>query len=129
MSTVQAKATWRFAGPSVVMLLLLILVLYQQTVLYLVGLWNQLDIGEYAHGYLVLAISGYLIFTNRERLSALTPCPEYRALVAVVAASMLWMVSALVDVQMLQAVGLLLLVLAIVWAVLGNQAIEHDEHA
>lgn len=124
MSTVQAKTPWRFAGPSVVLLLLLTLMLYQQTVLYLVGLWNQLDIGEYAHGYLVLAISGYLIFNHRRRLSALTPCPEYRALVWVVAASMLWIVSALVDVQMLQTVGLLLLVLALVWVVLGNQVMR-----
>lgn len=124
MSTEQAKLAWRLAGPSVVVLLLLTLVVYQQTVLYLTGLWNQLSIGEYAHGYLVLAISGYLIFNNRQRLSALTPCPEYRALVAVVAASMLWMVSALVGVQMLQAMALLLLVLVIVWAVLGNQVIR-----
>lgn len=124
MSAVQLKTAWRFAGPSMVLLLLLTFVLYQQTVLYLVGLWNQLDIGEYAHGYLVLVICGYLIFNNRQRLSVLTPRPEYRALVAVVAASMLWMVAALVDVQMLQAVGLLLLVLSLVWAVLGNQVIR-----
>jgi len=124
VSNEQVKASWRFAGPSVAVLLLLTLALYQQTLLYLVDLWNQVDTGEYAHGYLVLAISGYLIFNNRKRLSALTPCPEYRALVVVAAASMLWMVSALVDVQMLQAVALLLLVLAIVWAVLGNQVIR-----
>ncbi len=124
MSAEQVKASWRFAGPSIVVLLLLILVFYQRTVSYLVGLWNQLDIGEYAHGYLVLAISGYLIFINRKRLLALTPCPEYRALLLVAAASMLWMVSALVDVQMLQTVGLLLLVLSISWAVLGNQVIR-----
>ena len=124
MSTVQAKTAWRFAGASVAVLLLLTLALYQQTVLYLVDLWNQVNTGEYAHGYLVLAISGYLIFNNRKRLSALTPCPEYRALVLVVAASMLLMVSVLADVQMLQTVGLLLLVLAIIWAVLGNQVIR-----
>jgi exosortase A len=122
--TEQTKYAWRFAGPSVVVLLLLTLVFYQHTVLYLTGLWNQLDIGEYAHGYLVLAISGYLIFNKRQTLSALTPCPEYRALLAVVAASMLWMVSALVDVEMLQAVGLLLLVLVLVWTVLGNQVMR-----
>lgn len=124
MSAEQAKYAWRLAGPSVVVLLLLTLAFYQRTVLYLTSLWNQLDIGEYAHGYMVLAISAYLIFNNRQTLSTLTPCPEYRALIAVVAASMLWMVSALVDVQMLQAVGLLLLVLALVWTVLGNQVMR-----
>ena len=124
MSSGQAKQAWRWAGIPVLALLLLTLTLYQHTVLYLAGLWNQLEIGEYAHGYLVLAISGYLIFTNRQKIFALTPCPEYRAILGVLAASMLWMIAALVDVEMMQSVGLLLLVLAIIWTVLGNQVIR-----
>lgn len=85
----KTKQAWHFVGPSVVVLLLLTLVLYQHTVLYLTGLWNQLDVGEYAHGYLVLAISGYLIFNNRRALFALQPRPAYWAIPGVVAASML----------------------------------------
>lgn len=124
MNAEQMKKTWRLAGSSIATLLLLTLVLYCQTVLYLTGLWNQLDVGEYAHGYLVLAISGYLIFNSRQRLANLVPCTEHRALLGVVTASMLWMVAALVDVQMLQTVSLLLLILALVWTVLGNQVIR-----
>lgn len=124
MNSGQTKIAWRVAGPLVVMLLLLMLVLYQPTILYLMSLWGQLAIGEYAHGYLVLAISGYLIFCNRQRLLVLAPCPEPWALVGVVAVSLLWMVSVLVDVQMLQAVGLLMMVLVIVWAALGSQVIR-----
>ena len=124
MNAEQMKKTWRLAGSSIATLLLLTLVLYQQTVLYLTGLWNQLASGEYAHGYLVLAISVYLIFNHKQKLSAFTPCPEYRALLMVMGASMLWMVATLVDVQMLQPVAFLILVLAIVWSVLGNQVIR-----
>jgi len=120
----QTKKAWRSAGISLVLLLLLTLVLYQHTVLYLTGKWNQLDIGEYAHGYLVLAISAYLIVNNRRALLNLAPCLEYRALFGVAAASMLWMVAALVNVEMVQSVGLLFLVLFIVWAALGNQIIR-----
>jgi exosortase A len=102
-------------------LLLLAFGLYQETVLYLIRLWNQLEIGEYAHGYLVLAISVYLILRKRRALSGLTPCPDSRALLAIAAAGLLWTLATLVDVQMLQTVGLLLLVLAMVWTVLGNR--------
>ena len=102
-------------------LLLLTMVLYQQTLLYLTGFWNQLETGEYAHGYLVLAISAYLIFRNRKALSMLTPRPNYWALLAILTFSLGWMVAALVDVQVVQAVALLLLVLSIVWATLGSQ--------
>ncbi len=121
MNTEPGRNTWRVAGPSVALLLLLVFGLYHSTLFYLVGLWNQLEIGEYAHGYLVLAISGYLILRNRPKLSALTPCPSNWALLAVAAAGLLWTLAALVDIQMLQAVSLLMLVLATVWAVLGNR--------
>jgi exosortase A len=111
MSTEQSPYGWRIAGFSVSILLLLMLLMYHETVLYLVGLWNQLKIGEYGHGYLILAISGYLILLKRRDLSPLTPCPSYPALLVVLAASLLWMLAVLVP----------LLMLAIVWTVFGNQ--------
>ncbi|MDX2505273.1 MAG: EpsI family protein [Gammaproteobacteria bacterium] len=114
--------TWRIAGVAIAALLLLTLILYQPTISYLMGLWNQMQTGNYAHGYLVLLISVYLIFYNRRKLVALTPCPEYRAILAVLSASMLWLVAALVDIEMLQTVGLLLLLLSMVWLLLGMQA-------
>ena len=123
-SSMPQGETWRIAGVAIAALLLLTFVLYQQTILYLSGKWNELEIGEYGHGYLVLLISAYLIFYNRRRLETLTPCPEYRAILAVLAASMLWMVAVLVDIAMLQTVGVLLLVLSIVWAILGTRVMQ-----
>jgi len=121
VNTENTQPGWRVAGTLGIGLLLLMLVLYQHTVIYLTGFWNQFADGNYAHGYLVLAISAYLVLKSRQRLFSLAPCPEYRALLLVVAASMLWMVAALVYVEVVQAVALWLLVLASVWAVFGNQ--------
>jgi len=121
LSIEQSQFRWRIAGFSVSVLLLLLLLMYHETVLYLVGLWNQLKIGEYGHGYLILAISGYLILRKRRALSPLIPCPSYPALLAILTASLLWMLAVLVDVLVLQTVGLLLLMLAIVWTMLGKQ--------
>jgi exosortase A len=112
---------WPVALVSTVILLALILILYQQTLVYLIGLWNQLATGEYAHGYLVLAISLYLIVRNRRRLAALTPCPDYRALPAVAASSLLWLVAVLVDVNLVQTVALLLLLVSVMWLLLGTR--------
>ncbi|NOZ37668.1 MAG: EpsI family protein [Gammaproteobacteria bacterium] len=115
----RRRDAWRVAGKATVALLLLTFFLYQQTIVYLVESWNQIETGEYGHGYLVLLISVYLIFYNRQRLMALAPCPDYRAIFAVLATSMLWMLAVLVDVEMLQTVGLLLLVLSILYTLLG----------
>ncbi|MGD8854487.1 MAG: EpsI family protein, partial [Gammaproteobacteria bacterium] len=121
MSVAESQGAWRFAGLALAALLLFSLLLYRDTVFYLTGLWNQLKTGEYAHGYLVLAISAYLIWHNRQALSVLKPCPQYWASLAVLAVSLVWLMATLVDVQVLQSVGLLLLVLAVVWTVLGNR--------
>ena len=121
MTTEQSWQGWPVAGFSVFLLLLVTLGMYHETVLYLTSEWNQIEDSDYAHGYLVLAISGYLILRNRRNLLGLVPCPQYWALVAVLAVSLLWLLASLVGVLMLQNVALLLLVLTAVWAVLGNQ--------
>lgn len=120
---IPQRDAWRIAGVVLAVLLLLTFILYQQEILYLIGNWNQLD-AEYGHGYLVLLISLYLIYYNRRRLSALVPCPEYRAVPAILAASMLWVVAELVDIAILQVVGLLLLVISMMWALLGFRVMQ-----
>ena len=54
-------------------------------------------------------------------LSLLTLCPGYKSLLAMVMASMLWLVTTHVDIEILQTIGLLLLQLSIVWALLYIQ--------
>jgi exosortase A len=116
---------WRSTGVGVSLLLVVVLFLYRDTVLYLVGIWNQLKIGEYAHGYLVVAISLYLVYRQRRVLSGLTPCPSITALPVIAAAALLWLMATLVDVMVLQPVALLLLILSVIWAGLGPRITRH----
>lgn len=123
MAEYVLSPAWRNALIAIISLFVLMLALYQQTVLYLTGLWNKLGGGDYGHGYLVLAISAYLIFTNRKKLAVLTPCPEYKAVIAIFLATLLWALAALVDIATLQSFALLLLFISMVWAVVGNKII------
>lgn len=116
---------WRIAGAATIVLLLAIFVLYRNTVLYLASVWNQWRIGEYAHGYLVLAISLYLIYKKRKVLVRLEPCPSIIALPAIAIMALLWLAATLVDVQSLQVVALLLLILAVIWSALGPRITRH----
>jgi exosortase A len=120
----QAVSTpgWQIAGPVTAGLLLLVLLFYRETTQHILHVWNQLESGEYAHGYLVLAISLYLVYTRRRSLAVLVPCPAVLALPAVVAASLLWLAGSLADVQLVQVAALLLVVMTVVWAVLGTPA-------
>ena len=121
MIGLRTNADWRYASLSLAGLLLLVLVYYHETVASVLAKWNQLQHGEYAHGYLVLAISLYLVFMKRKQLAVLQPCGNALALIAVAMSSLLWLVAAVVDVQMVQALALLLLLMSVIWAVTGNR--------
>ena len=121
MNPEQSSYGWRIALTGLSISVLLLLFICRETLLHLISLWNDLEHNEYGHGYLILAISGFLILRDRKALSALTPCPSYPALLAILVASLLWMSVTLVSVLDLQPFSLLLLILAVVWAILGNQ--------
>lgn len=121
MSGGIANYTWTRAGASVAGLALLALVIHRDTVLYLTGFWNQLAIGDYGHGYLVVGISLYLVIENRRVLSGMTPCPGYWGLVLLTLASLLWLLATFADVQAAKTVALLVLLLSVVWIGFGTQ--------
>ncbi|MBT8439284.1 MAG: exosortase [Gammaproteobacteria bacterium] len=125
LSAEQQRQAWQIAGISIVFLLLLTLLLYWQTVQYLTSLWGNIPEGNYGHGYLVLAISVYLIISNRRILLEIKPCPSLLALFAVMTSSLLWLAAVLTDVNMMQTVGLLLLIPSAVWLVTGSRVTGH----
>jgi len=100
--------------------LVLTFILYRPTVLYLLSIWNDIRIGEYAHGYLVVAISAYLVFDKRRELSGLPFCPDSRGLFLVLLATLFWLASTIVDIEVLQAIALLLLLQGVIWSVFGS---------
>lgn len=93
--------------------------LYRDTVAYLVSIWNQVEEGEYGHGYLVLGICVYLIYRQRERLLNCRPASSLVGLVGLLGLSALWLVGALADVMVVQAAALVLMPLALASSVLG----------
>jgi len=121
MNRLKSNADWRYAGIALFGLLFCMLVFYRETVSTVLSKWNQLQNGEYAHGYLVLAISGYLVFIKRKQLAALKPCENSWALVALAACTLLWLAANLADVQMVQAFALLLLMIFVIWTVAGSR--------
>ena len=124
MTMNKTRAGWPFAATLITVVVLLTMILYQQTVIYLAGKWNEISVGTYAHGYLVLVISLYLIVYNRKRLTKLTPCPGYSVLPLVFLTVLLWLAAVLVDVQALQTVGLLGVLFTVIWVLTGHQVMK-----
>lgn len=120
--TQQAFAPgWKTAGPAIVVLLSLTLWLYRETEIYLFSVWSQWETGEYTHGYLVLAISIYLVSRKFHAFVQLEPRPAFVAVPIVAISAALWMSAVLADVQIVQPPVLLVLLFSILWAVLGSR--------
>lgn len=115
---------WRGAGFALTGVLVLILILYRDAMLYLAGLWSRFEGSPVDHGYLVLGISLFIIWQQREQVLSLEPCPSPAALPVIAACILAWLVASLADVLAGQLLVLIPLVLAGIWAVAGWQVMR-----
>ncbi len=96
-----------------------LLVFYRDTVLYLAGLWTDWEEGGYSHGFVVLLLSGYMVFRSRAALARMAPCPSAWGLPVVALCVLAWMLAWMADIQLVQVAILLPLVMSVLWTVLG----------
>lgn len=100
--------------------LVLVLVLYRDATMYLAGEWARYEDGPYGHGFLVLAVALYLVYLRRGRILVRQPCPCAGALLLVAFCVLAWLVAALADVVLLQAIVLWPLTVSLLWALAGR---------
>ena len=115
----RTQVRWGMEGLALAGMLALVLVLYRETVLYLGDIWSRFGDGAYGHGFLILAVSMFLVYRRREQILRLAPCPDVRALPVVAVCALTWLAAALVDIQLLQVVIMLPLLLSLVWGMAG----------
>lgn len=74
-----------------------LLLVYRDTAVGMVGIWARSD--TFAHGFLVLPISAWLVWRGRDRLAVLQPAPSLPWLLPLLAAAFLWLLGELVTVN------------------------------
>jgi len=121
MSAVPADlritSPWRTALPAFLLLLAAILLLYRETATVVVGIWWRSE--TFAHALLVVPITLWLVWRQRERLAALTPRPEPWVLLALLPAATVWLLSDLVVVNAASQFAFVAMLVLAVPAVLG----------
>lgn len=108
---------WQKSLAAMVLLQAWILFLYRDTAHSMVAIWHRSD--TFAHGFLVLPITLWLIWRKRDELSRLTPSPSPTALAMVAAAALAWLFAELGAVNAVEHLALVALVVAAVPACLG----------
>jgi exosortase A len=99
-----------------------ILFAYHATTWSMVSIWERSD--TFAHGFLILPFSAYLIWTQREKLKTIPPQPNSLALLALVVLGFGWLLAALASVQVLEQYLFVAMIPAIVWAILGSRMVR-----
>lgn len=113
------QAIWRRSLLLLGCVLLALLLAYRDTLSTMVGVWTRSD--TFAHGFLVLPISLYLIWQRRQRLAALRPQPSPACMLALLLCGFVWLLGDLARTNALAqfaAVGSLILAVA---SVLGSR--------
>jgi exosortase A len=103
---------WWLAGLSV-----LVLLLYRDTAVAMVGIWERSD--TFAHAFLVPPIVAWLVWRKRAMLATFTPSPQPWVLLPLAGVMLLWLMADLVAVNAATQFALVAMLVLLVPAVLG----------
>ncbi|MFA9439043.1 exosortase A [Uliginosibacterium sp. sgz301328] len=116
MSAQRSRLPLWLAGAAV----LWVLALYAPTVAAMVGIWYRSD--TFAHGFVVLPISLFLIWRARASLFGAGFAPAWGALVPLALCGALWLVGRTADVNAAMQAGVVGMAVCAVWACWGHRA-------
>lgn len=107
------------AGPTTRALLLILLPLaaYWSTARSIAEIWVRSE--TFAHGYLIVPTSLWLVWLRRERLLSMTPAPYWPALLALAGCGAVWMLANLGEVQVARQYAFVAMFPLMALAVLG----------
>lgn len=110
---------WRWASGVLSIGILAVLAVLWETAWSMASTWWESP--AFSHGFLIIPISGYLIWQQRARLAALTPKPAILGLggLAALGAALVWLTGEVAAVQLVQQLALVAILQALFIAVLG----------
>ncbi|MCB1960099.1 MAG: exosortase A [Rhodocyclaceae bacterium] len=93
---------------------------YWGTIAEMVAIWSRSE--TFAHGFVVLPISAYLVWQRRHEVSGLPLRPSLPVLVLTIAAMSAWLVGRWVSVAALEHLAVVAVLVTAAWAMLGLRA-------
>jgi exosortase A len=112
-------AGWALPAAMTLAALVWLLGWYGETAGWAVRTWRVSD--TYAHGFLIIPISVYLIWARRREVRAIVPKPDFIAFGLLAALGFVWLLAKLADVVVVQQYALVAMICAVVWGLLGRR--------
>lgn len=98
------------------------LALFFDTAQSIVSIWMRSQ--TFAHGFLVVPITLWLVWRKRRELARITPRPELWVLLLTAGGGAVWSLANVVDVQIVQQLALVGILITGVWALVGTQVVR-----
>ena len=98
---------------------LALVLVYYETAWSMVAIWTRSE--TFAHGFLILPISLWLIWIRREELEQFVPAPNSRIAFVLLPVGFGWLLAWLVDVAVIQQLALVAMLVIGCWAILGHE--------
>jgi exosortase A len=95
---------------------------YAATAMSMVATWHRSD--TFAHGFLILPISGWLVWRQRHDLKAVELQPSFLALPVLALIGFGWLLGESGGVTVVQQYALVLMIPAVVWAIAGTRMVR-----
>ena len=112
---------WPLALTWLAVVLTGLLIAYWQTAASIVATWVRSQ--TYAHGFVILPISAYLIWRRRSVLAAMAPRVQWLGLVALAVLALAWLAGEAGEVLFLRQAALVAMIPAAAWALLGTRVV------
>ena len=110
---------WRVGLPLVILAIVAVLAIHWPTVESIVAIWSRSE--TFAHGFLIVPIVLFLVWSRRHALAALTPRPDWLGLVLLAFAGAAWLVAYAGEVLVVKQLALVVTIWATVIAILGRE--------
>jgi exosortase A len=112
------RSAWRLPGALTVGVLLILAGLFWPTFHSMIEVWERSE--TFAHGYLIVPISVWLIWRQRHELARLQPHPDRRGLILLAAAGAGWLLADAGSVNVVAQYAFIFMLIAAVWTLLGS---------
>ncbi len=113
---------WRRSLISLSLGLFVLVAVYWPTFMSMVDIWWRSE--TFAHGFLIIPISLFLVWRRRQVLTALEPGPDLRGLGSLALLGFGWLAAQVVDVQVIQQLCFVAMIVTLVWILLGWQVVK-----
>ena len=95
---------------------------YWDAALAMISIWERSD--TFAHGFLIVPVSGWLVWRKRHVLAALDLRPNFLALPLLAMVGFGWLLAGLGGVGVVQQFSLVIMIPLTAWAILGTEAVR-----